>query len=1153
MFRRHLQRTRVIWRALLVSVLLALALPASAFHFPWDQGHDTTASNDPPAPGPDPRPPCDPCNEGATASPVYAALGHAVWQEGDVVLQGRPYIGVSRAYNSNDPVVGLFGNGWSADFDIALYPATSSGVQMRIFKAANGKRFNFVRQADGSYTAPSSRFETITEGLTTVTMTTPDGRRYVFALDGRLLERVETSGKRATFGYDTALRLIRIDDGNGRSLVLAYNGASLVGSVTDHSGRNWRYAYDAAGNMTSVTDPAGGRRTYKWQAYRPPGDANIYYQLLSVTDASGAASVSFTYSGNQVSSYTQGANRYPYTRPASNTSLAGTVTRTDSIGARTTFTYGALGLITQEVDGIGGTTRYAYDSNGRLTQTTDALGRIWTSTYDSLGRMTSSSNPLGQLVSMEFAGDNPRPSLIRSATGRVVTMAYDASGKMISSTDSAGAVTRIAYNAAGDPITATNALGQQATGQYSPSGLPVRMVDAMGRPYNMAYDALGRLATVTNPANEATQFTYDSLDRVVTIVDALGQTTAMTYDAAGRVRTVTDPKGSVTEHQYDSFGRRILDIAPDGRRTTYTYRVDNLLDRVTRPDNTFISYGYDANKRRTQEVAGNETIQYIYDGLNQLRSATGPGGTVSYTYDNAGRMITATRGGRTQPSIYNAEGERIRLDALGQTQTYSRDARGLVNRISGPAGNFDFSFDTLGRRSKLTYPNGSTVDYGFDTAGQLTSLAHNGIFKAPYAHAFDAAGRITQVTGDGPAWNYSYDRLGRLVGAMQGSTSFNYTLDPVGNILNGGRTYDVNHRLTGDPSKLYSYDGRGNLTLEQDRVSGARVAYSWNVKNQLLQVDSFANATSTTTTRRLQYTYDPVGRRASKTDAGVIQRFVYDGNDMIGVLDNAGTLVTSYLFSGAIDEPLSASSGGATGFMFSNYLGSVVAVAGAASVTNTYQYGPYGEALPSSSADSVPFRFTGREKDTDTLYYYRARYYHTGMARFISDDPTGMSGGVNPYSYVSGNPVSSGDPPGTQPGSPDWCRRQLERIQNIQDKINERIGELDENPQGLPEACPGDDLKPSLSRRGHRKLINMDKANLAAQKALYAAYCGGGPPPIPVPVPVPVPAPTPNNNSPFSLEYWEALTGLTGAALLTYIVISEGSRLFPPRNLVPIP
>jgi len=42
----------------------------------------------------------------------------------------------------------------------------------------------------------------------------------------------------------------------------------------------------------------------------------------------------------------------------------------------------------------------------------------------------------------------------------------------------------------------------------------------------------------------------------------------------------------------------------------------------------------------------------------------------------------------------------------------------------------------------------------------------------------------------------------------------------------------------------------------------------------------------------------------------------------------------------------------------------------------------------------------------------------------------------------------------------------------------------------------------------------------------------------------------PNDNF---MEYMQEVTGLTGTALIIYITISEGSRLFPPRNLIPIP
>src|SRR5439155_8950133 len=58
------------------------------------------------------------------------------------------------------------------------------------------------------------------------------------------------------------------------------------------------------------------------------------------------------------------------------------------------------------------------------------------------------------------------------------------------------------------------------------------------------------------------------------------------------------------------------------------------------------------------------------------------------------------------------------------------------------------------------------------------------------------------------------------------------------------------------------------------------------------------------------------------------------------------------------------------------------------------------------------YRFTGREHDEPLyLYYYRARYYHTDLQRFISEDPLGLAAGdVNFYAYVANNPLSFIDP-----------------------------------------------------------------------------------------------------------------------------------------------
>ncbi|MDR3764529.1 MAG: RHS repeat-associated core domain-containing protein, partial [Acidobacteriota bacterium] len=60
-----------------------------------------------------------------------------------------------------------------------------------------------------------------------------------------------------------------------------------------------------------------------------------------------------------------------------------------------------------------------------------------------------------------------------------------------------------------------------------------------------------------------------------------------------------------------------------------------------------------------------------------------------------------------------------------------------------------------------------------------------------------------------------------------------------------------------------------------------------------------------------------------------------------------------------------------------------------------------------------PFRYTGREHDTETgLYYYRARYYDPTIGRFLSEDPLRIKGGINFYTYVKNNPIKYVDPSG---------------------------------------------------------------------------------------------------------------------------------------------
>jgi len=66
------------------------------------------------------------------------------------------------------------------------------------------------------------------------------------------------------------------------------------------------------------------------------------------------------------------------------------------------------------------------------------------------------------------------------------------------------------------------------------------------------------------------------------------------------------------------------------------------------------------------------------------------------------------------------------------------------------------------------------------------------------------------------------------------------------------------------------------------------------------------------------------------------------------------------------------------------------------------------------TTSSNALQYTGRENDGATgLYYYRARYYHPGLQRFISEDPLGNdTGEVNFYVYVGNDPINYVDPLG---------------------------------------------------------------------------------------------------------------------------------------------
>ena len=217
-------------------------------------------------------------------------------------------------------------------------------------------------------------------------------------------------------------------------------------------------------------------------------------------------------------------------------------------------------------------------------------------------------------------------------------------------------------------------------------------------------------------------------------------------------------------------------------------------------------------------------------------------------------------------------------------------------------------------------------------------------------------------------------------------------------------SYNANNQQTTFGTNTETYDLNGNLATVTD--AGVTATYTWNARNQLTGIATTGFAAS--------FTYDSFGRRTGRTVQGVVTNFVYDG--LNPVQEKAGATVTGNLLTGlGIDEFFTRTDGVGSRALLPDALGSTVALGdGTGTLQTQYTYEPFGYATQTGLASASSYKYTGREDDGTGLYYYRARYYHPRLQRFIAEDPIGFAGGINSYAYALNQPTRYTDPLGLE-------------------------------------------------------------------------------------------------------------------------------------------
>ncbi|MEI7997552.1 MAG: RHS repeat-associated core domain-containing protein, partial [Methylococcaceae bacterium] len=203
------------------------------------------------------------------------------------------------------------------------------------------------------------------------------------------------------------------------------------------------------------------------------------------------------------------------------------------------------------------------------------------------------------------------------------------------------------------------------------------------------------------------------------------------------------------------------------------------------------------------------------------------------------------------------------------------------------------------------------------------------------------------------------------------------------------------------------------------------------------------------------FIYDGLERRIQKTVNGVATRYLYDRLNPVQELDGANAVKANLWTGPKIDEFISRIEPARTHHFLTDALGSTRALADdAGALSTSYAYDPYGKGTASGEASTNPFQYTGRENDGTGLYYYRARYYHPGAQRFVSEDKIGFSSGsFNLYTYVKNRPVNRFDSLGLE-DMDDYSKTILDHLSNRVGLIVSFLSALPSASLGVLEAPP---------------------------------------------------------------------------------------------------
>ncbi|SEF64252.1 RHS repeat-associated core domain-containing protein [Eubacterium ruminantium] len=769
-----------------------------------------------------------------------------------------------------------------------------------------------------------------------------DGNRieYSHDIDGREELITDRLGNSTLYIYDDNGNIISKTDANGNTTETTYDEYGNILTYKDAEGNVTVSSYDASGNLTSVTDAEGNSISVEYDT------ANRPVKLVTVDDA--VMKIAYDSKGEITETTDVDGSVISYERDAD----GNVKSITDEIGKVMSSEYDSLGRVIATTDAAGNRVEYTYDSEGhKLTETytvTTSDGEVSRTikyNYNDAGELISTEDPDGHISTIERNNLGQTTAIIDSE-GRRTSYEYDKLGNTTKITYPDGTSESFVYDAEGNLTSATGRTGNTAEYTYDKVGNLKKIHDARGNDTLYSYDKNYNLTGVTYATGAKVSYTYDSLNRNTSVTDNDGNITRFTYDSRSLLTSVTDARGNVTRYEYNAKGERIKAIYPDetsssveldvrarvtaridqsGNRTEYTYDSSDRLVSVKQPDGAVTSYTYDktGNLLSFKDAKGRIT-RYEYDKNQRVIKTTMPDGSESHTaydihgyvtkttdfdgsvtnydYDELGRPVFETKTGVRYGKSVSSTTE-YTYDDLGrvievrETSTGMAGSSTATNNSASNTSTVSYVYDEYGCITDKTYDNGQRVSYEYDDYGRVTevSVTTAGDTLATN-YEYDAMDRLTRVIGhDGKATVYTYDANGnRSTATYANGVTLTYTYDEC-NRLKVEKVTDKNQKLIAQ----YEYTTEGGERTKVKEVSsdGSEIEteYAYDNCNRLLSETISKKKSGNTTVTKIEYTYDQVGNRFSKTIDDTTTEYTYNSLNQLTyekTVNGSGTRTT---------------------------------------------------------------------------------------------------------------------------------------------------------------------------------------------------------------------------------------------------------------------